>query len=345
MIYFFPKGSISTPSSRFRAFYVAERLQKSGLDVAICRSPRHYSSVFNITFERIRDFFSNLIFVARFSRSDIIFLQKTIFQPEIIYLIFLFRRFRGYKVIFDIDDLSINGIAKFLFRKADLVIVSSHYLQKIALWYNSFVELVPTGIPLEDYEKCRKKKYSASLPAIGWMGSVNTHRKNLKLLAQVFKKLLDDGNNFSFTLISYAPDNEVDKMFVMPGLKFRRLGPFSGDQIPIEAGKFDISVMPLEDTSRNRAKASFKLIESMAVGVPVVGSNIGENNYLIKNEENGFLAAGIDEWAEKLSLLLKDEALRKKIGEGGFETVRKFYSLETLIPKYISILKRLSRAD
>jgi len=62
---------------------------------------------------------------------------------------------------------------------------------------------------------------------------------------------------------------------------------------------------------------------------------------LIKRGGNGFLAATEDEWYEKISLLIEDPDLRKRMGLRERDFVVKNYSFEVAAPKLISTLKDL----
>jgi hypothetical protein len=79
----------------------------------------------------------------------------------------------------------------------------------------------------------------------------------------------------------------------------------------------------------------------MACGVPVVASPVGVNREIIRDGENGFLAVTDGEWLEKLSLLAQDEALRRRLGQKGRETVEKHYSLRIWGPRVASLYKSL----
>lgn len=58
--------------------------------------------------------------------------------------------------------------------------------------------------------------------------------------------------------------------------------------------------------------------------------------------ENGFLATSEDEWYGKISLLIENPELKKKMGMRGRDFVVKNYSLEVAAPKLISALKQLA---
>jgi len=105
---------------------------------------------------------------------------------------------------------------------------------------------------------------------------------------------------------------------------------------------FDIGIMPLPDNEWTRGKGGYKLLQYMAVGIPCIASPVGINMELIRDGENGFLAATEDQWYEKISLLTRDQELRKKMGMRGRDFVVKNYSFEVAAPKLISALRQLS---
>ena len=101
----------------------------------------------------------------------------------------------------------------------------------------------------------------------------------------------------------------------------------------------DIGIYPLIDTLWVRGKAGFKAIQYMAVGVPVVASLIGMNKEIIKDGVNGYLARTEKEWIEKISKLMEDSNLRKKIGLEGRKTVEEKFSVKANVHTYLDIIK------
>lgn len=84
-----------------------------------------------------------------------------------------------------------------------------------------------------------------------------------------------------------------------------------------EVHAMDIGIMPLVDRPFERGKSGYKLIQYMACGLPVVASPVGVNNEIVRDGENGLLAASGGEWREALVRLLTDEALRQRMGIRG----------------------------
>ena len=105
--------------------------------------------------------------------------------------------------------------------------------------------------------------------------------------------------------------------------------------------RLDIGVYPLSNDERAIAKTPFKTVQYMSVGVPAVVSRVGGNIAMIQDGVNGFLASKEEEWFEKLSLLIKNPELRRKIGLAGRKTVKESYSVKVNAPKFIDIIRKV----
>lgn len=81
------------------------------------------------------------------------------------------------------------------------------------------------------------------------------------------------------------------------------------------------------------------LLEAMACGIPVVGSNVGGIPDIISDGETGLLAnqKDPDDLAQKIIRLLADEDLRKRIIDNGLKFVKKNFSLEVIADRFIRI--------
>jgi trehalose synthase len=77
--------------------------------------------------------------------------------------------------------------------------------------------------------------------------------------------------------------------------------------------------------------------EAMWKGTPVLGGNVGGIRYQIENGVNGFLVSSIDEAAERIVRLLKDEKLREEMGYKARETVREKFLLTRYLEQYLDL--------
>ena len=77
--------------------------------------------------------------------------------------------------------------------------------------------------------------------------------------------------------------------------------------------------------------------EAMWKGTPVIGGNVGGIRYQIENGVNGFLVSSVEEAAECIVRLLKDEKLRDEIGQKARETVREKFLLTRYVEQYFDL--------
>ncbi len=93
--------------------------------------------------------------------------------------------------------------------------------------------------------------------------------------------------------------------------------------------------MPLPDNEWTKGKCAMKGLQYMALEIPTIMSPVGVNSEIIQDRENGFLASTAEEWVKKLSLLIEDEELRKRVGKAGRKTVEADYSVEVNKEKWL----------
>jgi trehalose synthase len=78
--------------------------------------------------------------------------------------------------------------------------------------------------------------------------------------------------------------------------------------------------------------------EAMWKGAAVIGGNVGGIRRQITDGENGFLVDSVEQAADRIALLLKDETLRKRLGARARESVRQRYLLSHLVEDWIDTI-------
>jgi len=347
-VHFFTKGNKDAGSSRQRAFLIAEELNKKGIRSVVHHPPLILTSrtpwpkKFRLIWQYLRIFFN-------IKKEDVIYLQRTIYNKYFLILIVLYKLIFKRKMIFDFDDaiyLHSPIKTKLLTRLSDAVIAGSHALDKWAKKYNKKVFLIPTSVSFFLYNRySRLRRLRNEKFIIGWMGNAPAHYENLKILVPVFKELVKKNLSFKFILVGALGEPKIYRLFRnIKGLDIEIIDSLNWSNpevIPKTIQSFDIGLMPLIDTEWNRGKCAFKAVEYMACGVPAICSPVGENNYLIQDGINGFLADSTEEWVDKIEILHKDLKLIDKLGRRAQETIKNNYSFETNIPLIRSIIKNL----
>lgn len=171
---------------------------------------------------------------------------------------------------------------------------------------------VPIGVDITYYkpnEKCEKGNY------VGFLGALNvTHNEEAvrNFIINIFPCILKKDPNVKFivigggasdSLLSYASENIV----------------FLGrvDDIRDYLTQLKVFVCPMTFGSGIKTK----VLEAMAMGIPVVLTSIGAENIDAVNFRDWIVTDNNEEFADNVIQLLKDEKLMKSIGKAGRDFV------------------------
>lgn len=311
--------SAKTPSSRIRIANLAPYLNEKGIKTEIVFIPNSFVQRMKL-FNKCRKY-------------DIVVLQKRLFS----WLEFCELRRNSKILAFDFDDAvymkNRSPSAEFadynsptrqkrfkrIIKSADFVITANKTLAKKAEEFaeRSNIYIIPSSVNLDGIEL--KKSFSlSSTPSIGWVGSKITQRY-LDVLAS---KLCELRKEYEFKLKVIS-----DKEYSCQGLDIENIN-WNLESEKSEISKFDIGIMPLSSDPFSEGKASYKLLQYMAAGIPSIASSVGMNVEVADNETGALLVNDSDEFIEKIKLLLKPEACecRKSLGEHGRKVIEASYS-------------------
>jgi glycosyltransferase involved in cell wall biosynthesis len=344
------------PSSRFRVEQYLDYLRAK--DIGYCLRPFYNSSTYKILHKKGK-FIRKVISLFRFTlkrigdvlraRSyDIVFVHReshpfggAIFER-------LFKALAG-RLVYDFDDSiflpadtnagGLNKVIRFFKRPSriskiislsDCVIAGNKFLAQYARRFNSNVTILPTCIDTDRYKPAQRPVNNQRV-VIGWIGSPWT-AIYLSLLDNVFAEL-QKMKDIEIRIIGANYGN-----CACPCISCRN---WSLETEIKELQQFDIGIMPLSDDAWARGKCAFKIIQYMAVGIPAVASPVGMNLEVIEDGTNGFLALTDKDWIDRLSLLIKDEVLRKAMGMRGRRIVQEKYSVASNVDKFIHTLENI----
>jgi glycosyltransferase involved in cell wall biosynthesis len=220
-----------------------------------------------------------------------------------------------------------------LIKLADMVFAGNNYLAAYASKFNNNVKIIPTTIDTEKYSKSSLKKSDNNKICIGWSGSITTIMHFEYAIPFLRKIKVKYGNDITFKVIG-------DSTYRNEELNIIGISWNEADEIK-ELSGFDIGIMPLPDDEWAKGKCGLKGLQYMALEIPTIMSPVGVNTEIIQDGVNGFLAVDIDEWVEKLSLLIESIALREKLGNAARQTVLEKYSLESQKQHYLNYFQEL----
>jgi len=341
------------PSNRYRVEQYLPFLKEEGIDYFL--RPFIQERFFEILYKKgniIRKIFyflsasvKRFIDVVSVFRYDLIFvhLESFPFGPAVIE--WLFSKV-GKPIIYDFEDAiyladfrGINKITNFLrctnkfyqiLRLSKHIIVCNSYMREFVSDFNPRVTVLPTSIDTDKF-KLKEGGPVSGVPVIGWIGSHSTF-PYLRRIFPVFERL---GEKYRFRLIIIGSGLSEVKI---PGVEVIN-EDWSLQREVDNFRRLDIGVYPLPDNEESKAKTPFKTIQYMSVGIPVVATRIGGNTEIIQDGVNSFLVSSVQEWIERLSLLIKDPQLRRKLGVAGRKTVEERYSLKKNAQIFLNTIK------
>jgi trehalose synthase len=78
--------------------------------------------------------------------------------------------------------------------------------------------------------------------------------------------------------------------------------------------------------------------EAMWKGTPVIGGSAGGLRHQIRDGENGFLVATVEQAAERIVQVIRNSKLRKELGDRARETVRERFLLTRLMEDWLDLI-------
>ena len=214
-------------------------------------------------------------------------------------------------------------------RRATAVVAGNEYLAARAREAGAHdVTIVPSVVDLRRYVPQPSR---STTPTIGWIGSPST-APYLDAVSGALARV--SASERVRTVIVGAEPGRTAWTFPVEERKW------SLDDEVATICDFDIGIMPLADDVWARGKCGFKLVQYMACAKPVVASPVGVNQRIVEAGVHGLLASRPDEWVEALTALLRDPAMRVRMGRAGRERIEREYALDVTAPRIVDVMHR-----
>ena len=213
------------------------------------------------------------------------------------------------------------------------VIAGNRNLESYALTLNANVTTIPSVLDT-DLVRPAAPRGSMETPVLGWMGTHST----LPYLENLFPVLqkLSKRHKFVLRVIGGGRDVQIDGVTVDNR-------PWRMESETRDLQGFDIGLYPIQEDEWALGKSGFKAIQYMTVGIPAVCSPVGATCDIIEDGAQGFLPQSAETWESRLSQLLADAELRRRMGEAGRSRAENWYCLEKQAPRLQKVIE--SAAD
>lgn len=271
-------------------------------------------------------------------RSDITWLERKMLSGSISLEPLVKRPY-----VFDVDDAIWlvmpplgRRAAEKIAKRAELVLAGNAYIADWFSVYTSAIRIIPTAVDTDRFRVHKQKPLDTGGRCfiIGWIGTASNY-PGLYAIEKVLKRFLDD-HKCKFLIVADKPPQF--KLIPDSFLKFIK---WSKD-IELEALMYmDVGIMPLPDNEWSRGKCSYKMLQYMAMEIPVVVSPVGMNREVLSMGNVGFPARTSDDWYNALDELYEKPFLRRRLGKNGRDLVGKKFSRSKITPVLASIFKEV----
>jgi L-malate glycosyltransferase len=198
--------------------------------------------------------------------------------------------------------------------------------------------------PRTDLASARRQEMGigADEYVIGYLGRL-VEEKGLVTLLKSLKKLPFD--RWRCLLVGAGPHEATLRAMVTElgcSHQVKFVGYVPHDQAPKWLSLFDVLVLASETRPRWKEQFGRVLLEALACGTPVVGSNSGEIPTVITKTGGGmiFPEGDSDALAEKLIFLREEPGMRKELMVRGQTTVRNEYRQVDLAAQFASTVEK-----
>ena len=290
-------------------------------------------------------------------KPNIVVIQREVFPrffpPFLKY--FFIRLCEGRKVIWDFDDsiLECGEISKtewkILSIKSDYVIATSDYLlNKVNNKFGDKICMPTTdgycdSIDMGRIIDTRRQEYDKTVRMV-WVGTHSNLQNVVEIIDQIQeagKELTKIGKKLELVIVCNVEPVISKEKYDCIHIRYRKwTRKAAEDEIFIS----HIGLMPIPDTEFSKGKGGFKLVQYIASGLPVLGSDVGYNREIIK-EGNGALIKDKEEWISRITQFSTDIIEWEKMCKNSLRIYDKYYSYNSNLINWEKILKECMKND
>ena len=220
-------------------------------------------------------------------------------------------------------------------RAANLITVTTDPLAALLRRWNPSVAVLPNAVRAETLAipAPARRGTPDGLTVFGWQGSP-THVADWEACRAPVCDVLQGDPNTRIQFLGFAyprglPPAQISGKPWQPDI----------DKHYRNVVRFDVSLAPLQKSIFNMSKSGLRVQESLALGVPVVASDVLAYRPVVEPGVTGFLARSPQQWRAALEEL-KDPGLRQAMGKAGRQAARA-WQIEERIHGWVSAYRAL----
>lgn len=207
--------------------------------------------------------------------------------------------------------------------------------QRLADYYTHYIKkpffIMPIIVDTDKFGKVFTEKYTTN--RIIYVGNMELTKDNVDLIIKAFARILPHHNDLQLDLYGTPSKENLLKLNrLIEDLKLQEHISFKGripsEEVPAVLRQAQILVSSQPDTVRAEGGFPTKLGEYLAMGIPTLISNVGENAFYVKAGQECFFAEpdNIEAYAEKLEYILSNYEEALIVADRGKQLIQNKYS-------------------
>lgn len=325
------------PSTRFRIRQYIEPLRRLGIDVREHRPfvEKYSKPPFPAARQlwRVGRVVSRIPLLLTARRSDVVWLERDMIAGR-----YTFERFLPPETVLEVDDaiwlMGRPGQAEQIARRCRGVIAGNRFIAEHYRGLTEKVWLVPTSVDTDVWKP--GPPHGNGGWTVGWIGSAD----NLAFLNWIEEPLAEFLALHADARLLVVCDREP--VFTRIPRKSWAFDRWSETGERDSVSKMDVGLMPLPESHWSWGKCGAKMVQYMALGIPVLVSPVGSGAEILAEDPVGLAARNPQEWFEGLEKLYEDRPLAARCGEKGRATAERAHSLRANAPRLARIFEEVA---
>ena len=262
----------------------------------------------------------------------------------------------GHRLVNVYKEQQLDEMTKVLYANSDMVSVTQRkFAERIQEYVGKALVIIKNAIdyqlPCWNAPRAEVPKRMGKHTRIGWAGGIH-HEEDVKEFRSVAMGVNSKvgHHNVTWNFFGRPPKGGADKddwqqevwdnyeKSLSFGVKNNKNvlfhGAMASDQYGLMFRGLDIAIAPLQMNAFNDSKSEIKAMEAGRFGIPLVASDVGCYDEIIKNGETGYLIPPDNprsEWVKVLTKLCKDKDLRNHLGANLKKITDEYYDINKVV--------------
>jgi glycosyltransferase involved in cell wall biosynthesis len=239
-----------------------------------------------------------------------------------------------------------NRIEKYLYKQADALFARTEEIKDVSLKKECVcpIHIIPHGIDTQKFSPIKEALEDVALKEdcfhIGYVGSL-VHQKGIHVL---IKSISDIDIPFKLSIIGDGPMKSSLKLQASVSANASRINfidSIPNAKLPKMLSKFDVLILPSLTLDYLKEQFGRILVEALACGIPVIGSNSGAIPEVIGDCGIIVDEGNVQQLQTAIINLRADEKFLKQLSMAARKRALKYYSWDVIVQKIFKIYSEI----